>query len=60
VVRKKIDECRIVRIKNTLSLGEIDISENMISEIQDKPDLFEVISTPSEFLFDAQFKLSDF
>ena len=60
VVRKKVDECRIVRIKNTLSLGQIDISENMISEIQDKPDLFEVISTPSEFLFDAQFKLSDF
>ena len=60
VVRKKVDECRIVRIKNTLSLGQIDISENMISEIQDKPDLFEVISTPSELLFDAQFKLSDF
>ena len=60
VVRKKVDECRIVRIKNTLSLGEIDISENMLSEIQDRPDLFEVISTPSEFLFDAQSKLCDF
>ena len=53
VVRTSPDACRVVRIKNTLSLGEISISANMVAEVKQKPNIFEIISSPKPFDFDA-------
>lgn len=36
-------KCRVVRIKNTLSLSEMEISDNLLDEIADRPDRFEII-----------------
>ncbi|MDA0238173.1 MAG: lactate racemase domain-containing protein [Proteobacteria bacterium] len=52
VVRTKPEDCRIVRIKNTLSLGEIDVSTNMLEEVTKNPDLFEIISEAQDWKFD--------
>lgn len=46
-------EVRLVRIKNTLELGELEISENLLPEVQGNPYL-EVISEPYSLNFDAQ------
>ena len=45
-------DVRIVRIKNTLEMGEIWVSENMIPEIKDIPGV-KIIGEPEEFQFDA-------
>ena len=42
---------RIIRIKNTLSLGEIQISEAMLPEAEAHPNL-SVVSGPEELVFD--------
>jgi hypothetical protein len=42
---------RIVRIRDTLSLVNLEVSEPMIDEVNRKPDL-EVMSDPEEFRFD--------
>lgn len=46
-------EVRLVRIKNTLELGELEISENLLPEVQGNPYL-EVISEPYSLNFDSQ------
>lgn len=43
---------RIVRIHNTLSLTEIEVSESMLASIVDDPR-FEILSEPYELRFDA-------
>ena len=53
VVKTKPEDCRVVRIKNTLSLGEIEVSQNMIDEVQKNPDLFKIISGAQEWEFDS-------
>ena len=44
---------RIIRLKNTLSLGEIWISEAMIPEAEQNPNL-EVLSQPEDWTFDEE------
>ena len=53
VVKTKPEDCRVVRIKNTLSLGEIEVSQNMIDEVQKNPGLFKIISGAQEWEFDS-------
>ena len=54
VVRVKPENCRIVRIRNTLHLGEIEVSEAMLSEVRSQPDKFEILEMPRAWSFDAQ------
>ncbi|MGE5606562.1 MAG: lactate racemase domain-containing protein [Bacteroidota bacterium] len=44
-------DARVVRIKNTLSLDEIEVSENMLASLKDNPNL-EVVGTPYAWQFD--------
>jgi len=53
VVRVKPRDCRIVRIRNTLQLAEIQISEAMLEELRGRQDQFEVISGPAALAFDG-------
>ena len=53
VVRVKPPDCRIVRIRNTLQLAEIQVSEPMLAEVARQPERFEVVSSPAAFAFDG-------
>ena len=46
-------QTRLVRIKDTLSLSEIEVSENLLDEVEANP-LLEVIEGPYELSFDDQ------
>jgi hypothetical protein len=52
VVRVKPENCRIVRIRNTLDLGEIQVSESMLSEVKTRPDCFQIMSPSTPPAFD--------
>jgi hypothetical protein len=54
VVRVKPGNCRIVRIRNTLHLGEIEVSASMLDEALRQPERFELIAPPAPWAFDAQ------
>ena len=54
VVRVKPEDCRIVRIRNTLHLGEIEVSAPMLGEVRARPDRFEILEAPRAWRFDAQ------
>ena len=60
VVRVKPEQCRIVRIKNTLHLSEIQVSEPLLDLVRSQPERFEVVSEPAAFAFDAQDTLPPF
>lgn len=47
------ENVRIVRIRNTLSLRHIQVSENMAAEVRDHP-MMEPIGPPQEWRFDGQ------
>jgi len=49
---RDLNQARVVRIKNTLRIGEICISESMLAEAAAKPEI-EVIGAPAEMVFDA-------
>jgi hypothetical protein len=49
---KNVKNVRIVRIKNTLDLDSIWVSENMSFEVNDNSAL-EIEGAPSEILFDS-------
>ena len=53
VVRVKPQDCRIVRIRNTLQLAEIQVSESLLAEVGSRPDRFEIVSEPAAMPFDA-------
>jgi hypothetical protein len=53
VVRVKPQDCRIVRIRNTLQLGEIQVSEPMLAEVRAQPDKFEVLGEAAPLQFDS-------
>ncbi len=53
MVRVKPQDCRIVRIRNTLQLAEIQVSEPMLEELRGQPDRFEVVSGPAPLAFDS-------
>lgn len=46
-------KCRLVRIRDTLHLGEIEISVNLLDEARRHPDV-EVLSEPYEWVFDEE------
>ena len=54
VVRVKPADCRIVRIRNTLHLGEIEVSQALIDEVQRQPERFEIAELPRDVKFDLQ------
>jgi hypothetical protein len=54
VVRVKPRDCRIVRIRNTLELAQIQVSEPLLAEVRARPDRFQIASPPAPFAFDAQ------
>jgi len=42
IIKKSASDVRLVRIKNTLKLGEIILSEAIFKEIKDKKEFFEI------------------
>ncbi len=46
-------ECSIVRIRNTMELGEFEISEALLPEAEANPDV-EIIGEPREIEYDAE------
>ncbi|HYN27682.1 MAG TPA: hypothetical protein VES94_05225, partial [Burkholderiales bacterium] len=54
VVRVKPRDCRIVRIRNTLELAQIQVSEPLLAEVRARPDRFQIASPPAAWAFDAQ------
>jgi hypothetical protein len=53
VVRTRPPDCRMVRIRNTLQLAEIQVSENLLAQVRARPERFEVVSSPAALAFDA-------
>lgn len=45
--------CRMIRIKDTLHLGEIEISVNLLDEARQNPDI-EILGDPYEWWFDEE------
>jgi hypothetical protein len=60
VVRVKPQDCRIVRIRNTLHLSEIQVSEPLLDLVRAQPERFELASEPVPFVFDSQDTLPPF
>jgi hypothetical protein len=60
VVRTQPEQCRVVRIKNTLSLGEIEVSQNMLEGVRDNPKLFSIVSEPKDWNFDSKNAIEPF
>jgi hypothetical protein len=54
VVRVKPQDCKIVRIRNTLELLDIHVSEPLMREVRANPDRFEVVGQPEAFKFDGK------
>ncbi len=44
---------RLVRIKNTLDVGRLEVSENMLAEVRKNPNL-EVVGEPYDFSFNGE------
>jgi len=58
VVRVKSQDCRIVRIRNTLELAHIQVSEPLLAEVRARPDRFQIASPPAPFAFDPEGRLA--
>ena len=58
VVRVKPENCRIVRIRNTLDIAQIQISEPLLAEVRARPDHFQIAAPATAFAFDAQGRLA--
>ncbi len=58
VVRVKPENCRIVRIRNTLELSRIQVSEPLLGEVRARPEHFQIVSPAASFAFDAQGRLA--
>jgi hypothetical protein len=50
------DEARVIRIKDTLMLGELDVSEALLAEVAKRPDLTR-LTEPEPLAFDASGRL---
>jgi len=46
----KPENARIVRIRNTLKLGEIQVSEPLLEEVREEKQM-EILSEPSKIIF---------
>ena len=51
VVRVEPSDCRIVRIKNTLALEEIEVSDSLLEEVGNQSDKMCIVSPPRNFNF---------
>lgn len=58
VVRVKPENCRVVRIRNTLHLGEIEVSDSMLEEVRRQPERFEIAELARDMKFDVQGNLA--
>ncbi len=54
VVRVKPEDCRVVRIRNTLHLSEIEVSAPMLAEVRAQQERFELVGDARGWSFDAQ------
>jgi hypothetical protein len=52
-VNFEFDKARVVRIKNTLRMEEIEVSESYYDEIKDNPEI-EILGEPYEMRFDEE------
>ncbi len=53
VVRVQPENCKIVRIKNTLSLETIEVSQPLVETIRENSEKLEIISGPKSFAFSS-------
>jgi hypothetical protein len=58
VVRVKPENCRIVRIRNTLDIAQIQVSEPLLGEVRSSPEHFQIASPAAAFAFDAEGRLA--
>ncbi|HKB83539.1 MAG TPA: lactate racemase domain-containing protein [Burkholderiales bacterium] len=58
VVRVKPENCRIVRIRNTLDIAQIQVSEPLLGEVRAGPGHFQISSPAAAFAFDAEGRLA--
>jgi hypothetical protein len=58
VVRVKSENCRIVRIRNTLDIAQIEVSEPLLGEVRAHPEQFQIASPAAAFAFDADGRLA--
>src|SRR5258706_8277652 len=58
VVRVKPENCRIVRIRNTLDIAQIQVSEPLLGEVRSRPEHFQIASPAAAFAFDAEGRLA--
>jgi acylphosphatase len=58
VVRVKPENCRIVRIRNTLDIAQIQVSEPLLGEVRSRPEHFQIASPAAAFAFDANGRLA--
>jgi len=58
VVRVKPENCRIVRVRNTLDIAQIQVSEPLLGEVRASPEHFQISSPAAAFAFDAQGRLA--
>ena len=54
VVRVKPQDCKIVRIRTTLELVDIHVSEPLMAQVRANPATFEVVGEPEALKFDAK------
>jgi hypothetical protein len=55
----RVEEARVVRVKNTLKIAEVDVSESLLPEVAKRDDLSQV-SEPTPLSFDATGHLPPF
>jgi hypothetical protein len=55
----RVEDARVVRVKNTLRIAEVDVSENLLDEVSKRDDLSRV-GDPAPLAFDAGGYLSPF
>ncbi len=58
LVRTKPQDARIVRIKNTLHISEIQVSEPLLAEVRAQPERLSILTNPQPFIFDGEGRLA--
>jgi hypothetical protein len=54
VVRVKPQDCKIVRIRTTLDLVDIHVSEPLLAQVRANPGQFEIVGEPEAMKFDVK------
>ena len=53
-----MDRARVVRIRSTAEMEEIQVSESLLDELRGRDDV-EILGEPEEMAFDAEGNLTD-